>query len=173
MNNTVKKYVDLFRQKNVPNGTIYEVEETGKFYMRNGHAWDEMTQAKIKEGTGPSMSLYELNQNSVVSLPIMTKEQIFNYESKIHDWFLDISDYYFMLLSNKYNYYTLFAHRDNYPLDFERVVLDTIAEFAKVYSIDLDKEHNGWEIWACLNEEDKVPEIFYLFPYEAGVIHYG
>lgn len=173
MNNTVKKYVDLFRQKNVPNGTIYEVEETGKFYVRNGHAWDEMTRAKIKEGTGPSMSLYELNQNSVVSLPIMTKEQIFSYESKIRDWFLDTSDYYFMLLSNKYNYYTLFAHRDNYPLDFERVVLDTVAEFAKVYSISLDKEQNGWEIWACLNEEDKAPEVFYLFPYEAGVIHYG
>ena len=38
MKNVVKKYIDLFRQKNVPNGTIYEVEETGKFYVRNGHA---------------------------------------------------------------------------------------------------------------------------------------
>ena len=173
MKNTVKKYIDLFRQKNVSDGTIYEVEETGKFYVRNGHTWDEMKQAKIKEGTGPSMSLYELNQNSVINLPLLTKEQIFGYKEKIRDWYLDVSDYHFMLLSKNYNYYTLFAHKDNYPIDFEEMVLDTIAEFSKVYSINLDKENNGWEIWACLNDTDKVPEVFYLFPYEAGVIYYG
>ena len=107
MKNTVKKYIDLFRQKNVSDGTIYEVEETGKFYVRNGHTWDEMKQAKIKEGTGPSMSLYELNQNSVINLPLLTKEQIFGYKEKIRDWYLDVSDYHFMLLSKNYNSYTI------------------------------------------------------------------
>lgn len=175
MNNTVKQYIDLFKLKKVPNGTIYEVEATGKHYIRNGHNWDEMTKTKIKEGTGPSISLYELNQNSVINLPLITTEKLQGYVSQLNDWRLNnIGDNHFMLLSNRYNYYTLFEKSEvDDKYNFGEAVIDCIQNFSKIYSFELDEQNNGWELWACLNEEDKVPEIFYLFPYEAGVIYYG
>lgn len=178
MKNIVKKYIDLFRQKNVSDGTIYEVEETGKFYVRNGHTWDEMKQAKIKEGTGPSMSLYELNQNSVMQFPPITEEEFTNnYYEKIANWMNSTNQNYYMLLSNRYNYYSLFVHKefgaeeDLEPLP--SILWEILSNFSRVYSISFDKENNAWEIWACVNYNDKAPEIFYLFPYEAGVIYYG
>lgn len=175
MNNTVKQYIDLFKLKKIPDGTIYEVEATGKHYIRNGHNWDEMTKTKIKEGTGPSISLYELNQNSVINLPLITTEKLQSYVSQLNDWRLNnIGDNHFMLLSNRYNYYTLFEKSEvDDKYNFGEAVIDCIQNFSKIYSFELDKQNNGWELWACLNEEDKVPEIFYLFPYEAGVIYYG
>lgn len=79
-----------------------------------------------------------------------------------------------MLLSHKFNYYTIFARSHIYTLDnFGESVTNCIANFPIVYSFDFDKDNNGWEIWACLEKDNKVPEIFYLFPYEAGVIYYG
>lgn len=175
MNNIVKQYVDLFKLKNIPNGTIYEVQATGKHYIRNGHNWDEMAKAKIKEGTGPSISLYELNQNSIVNLPLITTEKLQSYILPLNDWHMkNLTDNHFMLLSNKYNYYTLFERSEvDDEYNFGEVVIDCIKSFSKIYSFELDKQNNGWELWACLNEEDKVPEVFYLFPYEAGVIYYG
>lgn len=172
--NTVKKYTDLFRLKKVQDGKIYEVEETGKFYIRNGHNWDEMSKAKIKEGFGTTIDLYTINQNSVMQFqPLSEEELIDKYYEKITDWFNSINQNYYMLLSSRYNYYTLFARKEySKSPSFANAVLDIISDFSKVYSVDLDKENNGWEIWACLNEEDKAPEVFYLFPYEAGVIFY-
>lgn len=175
MNNIVKQYIDLFKLKKVPDGTIYEVETTGKHYIRNGHNWDEMTKTKIKEGAGPSISLYELNQNSIINLPLITLEKLQNFIPQLNDWSLEnLENNHFMLLSNRYNYYTIFeGDKIDHNHSFGEAVIDCIRAFPKVYSFELDKQNNGWELWACLNEEDKVPEIFYLFPYEAGVIYYG
>lgn len=177
--NIVKKYTDLFRLKKISDGTIVEVEETGKYYIRNGHNWDEMPKAKIKEGiSGPTMSLYELNQSSVIQFPPVTKEEFMNdYYEEIANWLNSTNQNYYMLLSTRYNYYTLFVHKefgaeegiDSLP----SILWEILSNFSKVYSISFDKENNAWEIWACINMDDKAPEIFYLFPYEAGVVYYG
>lgn len=172
--NTVKKYIDLFRLKKVPNGTIYEVEETGKCYIRNNHNWDEMQKAKIAEGTGPSMKLYEINQNSVMNLPPLTKDQIKERIDKLNEWASTHDDEHYMLLSHAFKYYTIFEMSHMYQWDgnFGEIVADCIAAFPIVYSFDYDEENGGWEIWACLESNNKTPEAFYLFPYEAGVIYY-
>jgi hypothetical protein len=173
--NTVKKYIDLFRLKKVPNGTIYEVEETGKCYIRNNHNWDEMQKAKIKEATGPSMKLYEINQNSVMNLPSLSKDQILEKAIQIDNWAANYEDEHYMLLSHNFKYYTIFAKSHLYHNgdSLGDVVTECISNFPIIYSFDYDKENNGGEIWACLEKNNKVPEVFYLFPYEAGVINYG
>lgn len=178
MDNTVEKYTDLFRLKKVPTGTIYEVTSTGKCYIKQGHGWDEMTKAKIKDGTGATMSLYELNQSSVMQFSPITKDEFMDkYYKKITDWANSLNQNYYMLLSTRYNYYTLFAHKefdaDERIEPLASVLLDILMNFSKIYSISLDKDNNGWEIWACIDESDKAPEVFYLFPYEAGVVYYG
>ena len=172
--NTVKKYIDLFRLKKVPNGTIYEVEETGKCYIRNNHNWDEMQKAKMAEGTGPSMKLYEINQNSVMNLPPLTKDQIRERIEKLNEWANAHDDEHYMLLSHGFRYYTIFEMSHMYQQDgnFGEIVVDCIAAFPIVYLFDYDEENRGWEIWACLESNNKTPEAFYLFPYEAGVIYY-
>lgn len=174
-NNVVKKYIDLFRLKNVKDGTIYQVEETDKYYKRHGHNWDEMTKVNIQNG-GPTISLYELNQASIIQFPILTKEKIQEYKDKIQDWYSKNSDMYFMFLSHNFKYYTIFEGNQYLfnptPKNFGQVVVEVISDFAKVYSISLDEENNAWEIWATLKASDKAPEIFYLFPYDKGVIHY-
>ena len=171
--NTVKKYIDLFRLKNIKDDTIYEVEETGKFYIRKGHNWDEMTKVKLKEGTGPKMSLYELNQASVIQFGIMSEEKIKSYEEKINTWCFSNASVHFMLLSKPYSYYTLFEYVINEKNNFGKVIIELLSKFNKVYSINFDEDNNAWEIWACLNETDKAPEVFYLFPYDRGVVYYG
>lgn len=174
-NNTVKKYIDLFRLKKIPDGTIYEVEETGKCYMHHGHNWDEMQKAKLKEGTGPSMKLYEINQNSVMNLPPLSKEQIQEKAEKLTSWSKEYQDNeHFMLLCHNFRYYTVFEKSHLYQQDanFGETVTECIAAFPIVYSFDYDEENKSWEIWACLESNNKTPEAFYLFPYEAGVIYY-
>lgn len=172
--NIVKKYIDLFKLKKIPDGTIYEVEDTGKFYVRNGHNWDEMQKTNFSKASGPTMSLYEINQNSVINLPPLSTEQIKEKAEKLNNWAKQHKDMHYMLLSHKFNYYTIFARSHIYTLDnFGESVTNCIANFPIVYSFDFDKDNNGWEIWACLEKDNKVPEIFYLFPYEAGVIYYG
>lgn len=171
--NTVKKYIDLFRLKNVKDGTIYEVEETNKFYIRKGHNWDEMTKAKLKEGTGPQMSLYEINQASVTQFGPMDEEKLNSYEEKMNIWCLSNASVHFMLLSKPYSYYTLFDYAANEEIHFGKTVIELLSKFNKVYSISFDEDNNAWEIWACLNKDDKAPEVFYLFPYDRGVVYYG
>lgn len=177
--NVVKNYTDLFRLKKIADGTIYEVEGTGKHYIKRGHNWDEMTKANIKgAANGPTISLYELNQSSIMQFPPMDEEKINSYIKTLNEWHSLTSDKHFMLLSNKFNYYTIFELTDYLvnpkPTSFGEVVTDLLKSFDKVYSISpFDEEKSGWEIWATLSKENKAPEVFYLFPYDKGVINYG
>jgi len=174
--NTVNKYIDLFRLKKIPDGTIYYVVENDKHYMRNGHNWDEMTNVSLKEGSGPQMSLYTLNQSSVMQFPIKTKDELMTYTPKFNEWADKQHSTHYMLLSQNYHYYTIFEFDPfaQQPANtFGECVSELLQSLNKVYSIDLDKDQNGWEIWACLNKEDKAPEVFYLFPYDEGVVYYG
>lgn len=170
--NKVKKYVDLFRMKNIANGEIYEVEETGKTYVRNGHSWDEMTKTKA-DGKALTIDLYSLNQNSVMSLSLLGSTELSKKIERLNEWERSKNDNYFMLLSNQFRYYTIFERKKIEQHSFGSQVIDVLKSFAKVYSFDYEETNDTWEIWACLEKDNKVPEVFYLFPYEAGVIYYG
>lgn len=169
---TVNKYIDLFKLKKIPDNTIYEVIETGKHYIKRGHNWEEMTKAKLNGDTGLTMSLYDLNQSSMLQFPPKTAEELDNIKPLLEDWHKQFLDRHFMLLSHKLHYYTIFENGIS-SMTFGQSVINILKEFNKIYSIEEDKENQGWEIWACLQDTDTAPEIFYLFPYEAGVVYYG
>ena len=77
-----------------------------------------------------------------------------------------------MLLSHEYRYYTIFAQTLSEGIvgKFEDVLCEIIAELGEIYSIEVT-EDGAIEFWikpADMND----PCVFYLFPYEAGVVYY-
>ena len=77
-----------------------------------------------------------------------------------------------MLLSKEYNYYTIFESDLMLSMpDFASAVATIIHELGYVYSIELLND-GAVEIWIKPFEED-LPMVFYLFPYDRGVVYYG
>lgn len=171
MDNTVASYIDLYKLKNIKEGTIYQTSNNNKYYIKQGHTWEELKQGI--QGTGPSFSIYDLNKQAVMQLPPLTTEQIKEKTEEWNRWAISKNDSHYMLLCNQLKYYTLFAETDNAFFGSFGAAIATllIEDFYIIYSID-PTEDGAYEIWAKLNNEQQEPEAFYLFPYEAGVIYY-
>lgn len=170
MDNQVNNYIDLFKLKNVPDGAIYHVKANNKYYQKTNHSWKQYN-VKI-EGNGPEISLYDLNQGAIAQMTPWTAEQINNYIGTFNEYANNhIGENHFMLLSNQLKYYTVFAYRDGTSSHFG----DSVAEILNgliVYDISYQEDQDSYEIWAKLTDEDAAPEVFYLFPYERGVVYY-
>lgn len=119
------------------------------------------------------MNLYEFNKNMVNQLPIMTSTQLDQKELIINDYFNKNKSNHHMLLCSEYNYYTLFEKNNNLPLcSFSNAVRQIIQDLGDILSIELVDNDSAIEIWIRPIEEDECM-VFYLFPYDAGVVYYG
>lgn len=156
-------------QNHIEGETVY-CEEDSKLY-----AWQEDTGwAPIQvEGNGISMNLYELNKNIVSQLPIMTMDQLSGKMSMIEDFMLSYHNLHYMLLCKEYNYYTIFEHDVGLTFPtFGAAVCEIISNLGDIYSIELTKEEDAIELWIRPTGEEE-PMVFYLFPYDTGVVYYG
>ena len=168
--NTVKNYFDLFKLKNIKDGTIYYVENNQKYYAKQGHTWQEWTKGGVN-GEGPAVSLYTLNQQAIAQLEPMDTSKVLSFTNEFTDWANTNGDKHFMLLCNQLRYYTVFSKDAGCHPDFGDAVCDILIDF-EIYSIEL-QEDGAYEIWAKLSADQTEPEAFYLFPYEAGVVYYA
>lgn len=118
------------------------------------------------------MNLYELNKTLVNQLKPLTKEDIYNKEKEIIALHKRFDNKHYMLLCNEYNYYTIFEEERivmNKP--FSDTVIEIITELGEVYSIETTESNDAIEIWIKIAEEE-TPMVFYLFPYDTGVVKF-
>ena len=78
-----------------------------------------------------------------------------------------------MLLCKDFNYYTIFGFSVMTSFNSLAEALYTILiELGEVYSIEFDNKNRSVEIWIKPTGEE-LPLVFYLFPYDKGMVYYG
>lgn len=165
----VKNKMELYALQNHEPGEIAMCMDTNAIYV-----WDEdkgWTQISI-ENKGFEMNLYDLNKNVMNQLEPLNSKDIVDKMDLINEYYFKANNKYHMLLCKDFNYYTIFA-RDSLLMlsDFADAIITIITELGDVYSIEL-LEDGAMEIWIKPTGE-KEPYVFYLFPYDGGVVYYG
>ena len=157
-------------QNHVEGECVYCEEDSKIYTWQENDGWRPI---EFGEGKGISMNLYDLNQSIVSQLPALTKQDIAARMDVIHNLHNDSMNKHYMLLCKDYNYYTIFECDTmlNMP-SFGVAVCDIITDIGEVFSIDATEDKNAIEIWIKPNEENN-PFVFYLFPYDSGVVYYG
>jgi hypothetical protein len=144
-------------------------EEDDKIYVWSGEEW---VTADV-ENKGLSMNLYELNKTVVNQLPILDSSDIANKMDVIEELHREAMNRHYMLLCKEYGYYTIFECDTMLSMPtFGAAVCDIISKIGDVYDIDWTKDHSAIEIWIRPDGEESAL-VFYLFPYDAGVVYYG
>ena len=77
-----------------------------------------------------------------------------------------------MLLCKDYGYYTIFKRLPENLPSFSDTVVEIISEIGEVKSIEFTEKQDAIEIWIQPTGEEEA-YVFYLFPYDAGVVYYG
>lgn len=118
------------------------------------------------------LNLYDLNKNLVNQLKPLTKEEIFNKEKDFINLHKRFSNKHYMLLCKEYSYYTIFEEERiimNKP--FSDTVIEIITALGDIYSVEPTENNDAIEIWIKPDEEE-MPMVFYLFPYDTGVVKF-
>ena len=160
----------LHALKNHEDGECVFCEEDNKIYSwKEDKGWEAID---IKN-EGISMNLYELNKTVVNQLPALDKQGISAKMNVIHKIHNDSLNNHYMLLCKDYNYYTIFESDTmlNMPT-FSAAVCEIISSIGDVFSIEPTEDGAAIEIW-IKPEGEESPFVFYLFPYDAGVVYYG
>lgn len=116
------------------------------------------------------MNLYELNKQLVVQLPPMENQEVEKKKQLIADFKKEQSNVFYMLLSNEINYFTLFKLIPyGNEASFEDEVIACLRDNGAIQSIELVEDGSAIEIWVKKYfSDDSI--VFYLFPYDKGVI---
>lgn len=163
---TVKRKSEINNLTECQLGEIVFCEDTHEYYMRGEDCWMELA---INENSG--LNLYDLNKSIINQLPSLTKEQIFEKKDLIKKYRDNTNNIFHMLLCRDYNYYTIFVEKENDEFhNLSDAVLTIVFELGDVYSIE-ETEDGAIEIWIKPTGEEE-PYVFYLFPYDAGVVYY-
>lgn len=149
-------------------GELVYDKDTNKIYAWDGENWVEVG----IENSGLQLNLYELNKNIIGQLEPLTANEVGLKQDLIDSFVQKYDDSHFMLLCKDYNYYTLF---EEYPTatrqqSFFEAFSEIILGLGEIYSID-NLNNGSIEIWIKPTGEN-TPYVFYLFPYDAGVVYY-
>lgn len=165
---SVKNKTMLNALQNHDDGEYVYVEEESKIYQYHD-GWQE-TKAGDVIDTG--MSLYELNQNVVSQMPTLDEYVLDVKETLIKSFIKETKNKYYMLLNNEWHYYTVFVvgllnpPKDSGPV--QREITTCLFKMGEVKSIELTEDNKAVEIW--VTGDDNKAHVFYLFPYDNGVI---
>lgn len=140
------------------------VEETRMLYKWDGAHWNH-----YKNPKGINVSLYELNQSAMHAMPAMSDIDIETAKASIREFIDRFQDVYFMLLSNDKHYYTIFNKSTTvtslyFPL-IENEVIECLQSQGTIKAIEFAEDKI--ECWVSDNTNAYV---YYLFPYDKGVI---
>ena len=142
--------------------------ETQKLY----HWSAEANEWQLLDGDmNLGMTTYDLNKQIISQLPALDVDGIQKARTDITNFFDEIKQQYYMLLSRDINYYTVFRIM-NILDDSINCILDEVWACAE-YIGDIksvSREEGAIEIWVQPKEENSEPIVMYLFGYDAGVI---
>ena len=116
------------------------------------------------------ISNYELNQNLMEKEPELTKKEKATAQNLLKNYFiekrLNLNTKYFMFLNNDRHDYTILSIKEKFNPDLmSKDLLSLCDERGKLKSVVRTEDYVGVEIW--INNL-----VYYLFPYDAGVIEY-
>lgn len=134
---------------------------------------NEKNLKKAKVNGGVSMSLYELNQDIIKSMPVADAERLAAIKDEINKFDGTHGNIHYMFLCNELHYYTIFEGIHIGASEFASLgsaVLGLIEEMEKQI-ITADAFEGRYEIW--LKDKNNEPHVYLLFPYDKGVVTYG
>lgn len=172
---------NLYNENKYVDGDIVYSVDTEKYYLyteKNGWLhltnFSEDTLEKIKTTNAAQLStisLYELNKQIMSQVPDYTEEQIDAAKKLINSYMVEQNNYFYMLLSNEMRYYTIFSvyNGTNVLETFPDEVIECLNSIGPIKSIE--KNTDGViEIWCVPTSYCEEACVFYLFPYDQGVV---
>ena len=164
----VSSVAELNSLQNVSDGDLILVDNDKQVYCcTNG----ELT--PISSDANLNLSLYDLNKNIISQLEPLDLNQIGEKMSLFKDFYNKTDNKHYMLLCKEYNYYTIFEYEHMLQVaDFAGAVSNIVSELGDVYSIENDSTGGALESWVKA-EGEGAPLVFYLLPYDQGVVYYG
>jgi hypothetical protein len=120
------------------------------------------------------MNLYDLNKSIMQQAPKSTAEYIEAGKSHITKLKEKHCNGCYMLLNHEMRYFTLFRinaiGKDLMTMEDEAVAC--VQDMGYILSMDLLDEDDAVEIWVEPYDEEhfKAPVVFYLFPYDRGIV---
>lgn len=167
---SVKTKEELNALQNHVDGEFIAVEDTREVYQYKDGQYN-LVDANTEIDTG--VTLYELNQTAVDSLPTVDDYQITSCELKVEDYVKNKNNKYYMLLCNELKYYTLFVD-DSGAKDAEAPthleMMNCLRKLGDIKSVEPTEDNGAIEAWVqCFG--DNVSHVFYFFGYDLGVIN--
>lgn len=182
-------------------GAIYMEPEEYEKYMEEqakrqaeAKARYEEVLAKAKENNSPlsSATLYEINQQLIAGMPVLTEKEIQKRAGVVKKFLGESPDEYYLFFNRDIGYFTLFHFKNVDPQHLNSVAknkfveefLDLVNSLGDVRVIEVDN-NQALSVWTSLkpayydslSEEGKkeadIVHCFYLFPYGRGVIEIG
>ena len=116
------------------------------------------------------VSLYQLNQDIMSNQPALSGDGVRKGQLEFFDWISKQPDNpkFYMLLCHELNYYTVFHINDTATKeDFWNEFYDIAKELGALKAMEIDS--GCFSIWAD-GPQDNISHLFYLFPYDRGVV---
>ena len=113
-------------------------------------------------------TLYEMNRNVAAAQKELSRTELKKGLREIKYFFLENSNKYFMLLCREKYDFTLLKHKRDFSI--HKIIQDLeecLSNRGQILSIDLTDAKDAFEIWIKIDNEAYV---YYLFPYDIGVI---
>jgi hypothetical protein len=143
-------------------------------YLKDEHKTLFYHDGEWLENKPASMTLYELNQNVMAHMPVLTQEEILNKESIINNY-VSGANHYYLLLCRDINYYTIFTHHDQ-SVDYEtcgKAVLTCASSMGDILSVENDNDNDMIEIWIRTRTEEKENLVMYFFNCDDFMVTFG
>ena len=124
-----------------------------------------MSKSKMTLGT-----LYDFNKQLMSQAKGLRRIDFKDSLNQIKDFIKEKDNKYFMLLCKERSDYTVFVLFKNEDFDrqiFKKELSECLTNRGQILSIEKTKDKQAYEIWIKIDEEAFV---YYLFPYDLGVI---
>ena len=117
-----------------------------------------------------SIELYELNRSIIEQQGIIKEEDIAYAMIELKNFVENTKNKCYMLYGKEIGYFTLFMRDCNWELEtIDIAVMECLINVGPVYSIELTKDKDAFEIWVKDTQSDMLT-CMYLFPYDNGIV---
>lgn len=163
---TVENYNKLVNLKNVSDGELAVTDDTHQVYQYKDNKWIE----KDMNEESRKLTLYGLNKMIVAQMPSLTAKELEEKKKLITSFVTEIQGKYYLLLNKELNYYTFFAIQPTSEAEIYNELIECLASFGKIKSIDLvcQGDDSALECWIC--DENNNASVFYFFDWTEGTI---
>lgn len=115
-------------------------------------------------------TVYEMNRNVAAAQKELSRTELKKGLREIKYFFLENPNKYFMLLCREKYDFTLFNLKHKRDFSIHKIIQDLeecLSNRGQILSIDLTDAKDAFEIWIKI---DNKAYVYYLFPYDIGVI---